>query len=143
MTKQDISSILCEFIAVELVPSIKDPWTRWNTSGLCAVLPFVLNEYLPDPSGVNPSIIRAFVEGAFAGQETLNIRIRDLIGDGVENKYPLLALPKFQKVLDLSFDIDKESIAPYLDKLCPAKPSKSKPKPSADVDKEDIDSSRE
>lgn len=143
MTKQDITSTLCEFIAVELVPSIKDPWTRWNTSGLCAVLPFVLNEYLPDPSSVNPSMIRAFVEGAFAGQETLNIRIRDLIGDGVENKYPILALQKFQDVLDLSFDIDKESIAPYLDKLCPAKTSKVKTKPSADVDKEDIDSSRE
>ena len=138
MTKQDITSVICEFVAVELVPAIKDPWTRWNTSGLCAVIPFVLDEYLPDPSNVNPAMVRAFAEGAFSGQETFNIKILDIIGEGAEKKYPILALSKFQNLLDLSFDIDKESIAPYLDKLCPAKPLRAKAK--ADVDKEGIDS---
>lgn len=124
MKKSDVISAVCEFISVELLPTIENPVTRWTVSGMATALPFMLEDALPDISKMNPAMVRAFVKGAFSGQPTLTIKLADFLGDKAETKYPIFALDMFSGARDLSFDIDYEAVEKYLDKVCG--PSKTK-----------------
>ena len=108
----NVYKVLAEFIRDEVIPAVTKPDTIAGLGMVAAGLVFYGKE-----EDINADLVEAVIRGGFEYQPVLTFKIADFLPENVKAKFPILNIERVKNVLEVPFDIDKESAEKLLAKL--------------------------